>query len=136
MIVTITSWAPNLVLRYAGTAPTTPPAQPSRDHAENEGNDERRADGKRETCERGRKTSRSELALASNVEQPSAETERNGESSEGECGRLVENLTEPVGVSPGSFEQQPVHSGRRLSVTQDQQVPANESDEERDERRN
>ena len=94
------------------------------------------ADGQRETSQSGGESAGRELTLASDVEQTGAQSERNCEPGERERRRLVENLPESVGISPGSLEQQAIHRRRRLAVAENQQIAADERDEQRDERRN
>ena len=89
MIVTMTSCAPNLVLRYAGTAPTTPPAQPAAIMQRGSARMSGVPTGKREPGESGGESTRRELALASDVEQSGAQAERNRQAGERERRRLV-----------------------------------------------
>ena len=109
MIVTITSCAPNRALRYAGTAPTTPPAAPAAIMQRRTAKMSGVPDRERQTRQRRRESAGRELALGADVEQSGAEAERDGEPGEGERRRLVEHLAEAVRVPPRPFEQQPVH---------------------------
>jgi hypothetical protein len=82
-------------------------------------------DGKREHRRQSRReqqahqrrgeSTRGELALRADVEQPGAQSHGNGEAGERERRRFVENLAEPVRVAPGAFEQQPVHGAGVLA---------------------
>jgi hypothetical protein len=102
MMVTITSCAPNLVLRIAGRI--RPLRQRARgDHANRKREQEWSSGGKREADESGPEPTRSQLALSADVEQTRAQAERDGESGEGERRRLVENLSETVSVAPGAL---------------------------------